>query len=156
MIYWFTGQPGHGKTVLGKKLIEVLGGDGFHIDGDHLREIFNNKDYSESGRRKNIDLAQKISHYLENQGKDSVVSLVSPYRDQREDFKKMLGDNLVEIYVHTEEKRGREEFHVENYERPLENFIDIDTTIDDPEDSINKIMSNEKLHNKSRQEDIIK
>lgn len=156
MIYWFTGQPGHGKTVLGKKLIEVLGGDGFHIDGDHLREIFNNKDYSESGRRKNIDLAQKISHYLENQGKDSVVSLVSPYRDQREDFKKMLGDNLVEIYVHTEEKRGREEFHVENYERPLENFIDIDTTIDEPEDSINKIMSNEKLHNKSRQEDIIK
>ena len=156
MIYWFTGQPGHGKTVLGKKLIEVLGGDGFHIDGDHLREIFNNKDYSESGRRKNIDLAQKISHYLENQGKDSVVSLVSPYRDQREDFKKMLGDNLVEIYVHTEEKRGREEFHVENYERPLENFIDIDTTIDDPEDSIIKIISNEKLHNKSRQEDIIK
>ena len=156
MIYWFTGQPGHGKTVLGKKLIEVLGGDGFHIDGDHLREIFNNKDYSESGRRKNIDLAQKISHYLENQGKDSVVSLVSPYRDQREDFKKMLGDNLVEIYVHTEEKRGREEFHVENYERPLENFIDIDTTIDEPEDSIIKIMSNEKLHSKSRQENIIK
>ena len=156
MIYWFTGQPGHGKTVLGKKLIEVLGGDGFHRDGDHLREIFNNKDYSESGRRKNIDLAQKISHYLENQGKDSVVSLVSPYRDQREDFKKMLGDNLVEIYVHTEEKRGREEFHVENYERPLENFIDIDTTIDEPEDSIIKIMSNEKLHSKSRQENIIK
>lgn len=150
MIYWFTGQPGHGKTVLGKLLVEKIGDDTFHIDGDHLREIFNNKDYSETGRRKNIDLAQKISHYLENQGKDSVVSLVSPYLDQREEFKRIMGDKLVEIYVHTEEKRGREEFHVENYEPPTENFIDIDTTIDNPEDSIIKIMSNEKLHSKGR------
>lgn len=150
MIYWFTGQPGHGKTVLGKLLIDQIGKDTFHIDGDHLREIFNNKDYSETGRRKNIDLAQKIAHYLENQGKNSVVSLVSPYRDQREDFKKTMGDKLVEIYVHTEEKRGREEFHVENYEPPIENFIDVDTTIDEPEDSIIKIMSNEKLHSKGR------
>ena len=23
-IYWFTGQPAHGKTVLGKKLVELL------------------------------------------------------------------------------------------------------------------------------------
>jgi hypothetical protein len=61
-----------------------------------------------------------------------------------------MGDKLVEIYVHTEEKRGREEFHVENYEPPTENFIDIDTTIDNPEDSIIKIMSNEKLHSKGR------
>jgi len=150
MIYWFTGQPGHGKTVLGKKLIESLNSEAFHIDGDHLREIFQNKDYSESGRRKNIDLAQKIAHYLENQGKDVVVSLVSPYRDQRESFKNLMGDSLVELYVHTTEVRGREDFHVDNYEKPVENFIDIDTTIDDPEESIIKIMLNEKLHRKSR------
>ena len=62
MIYWFTGQPGHGKTVLAKELIKILNNGAFHIDGDHLRGIFDNKDYSESGRRKNIDLAQKISH----------------------------------------------------------------------------------------------
>ena len=150
MIYWFTGQPGHGKTVLGKKLVEKLNTGAFHIDGDHLREIFHNKDYSESGRRKNIDLAQKIAHYLENQGKDVVVSLVSPYRDQRESFKDLMGDSLVELYVHTTEVRGREDCHVDNYEKPVENFIDIDTTIDDPEESIIKIMSNEKLHRKSR------
>ncbi len=150
MIYWFTGQPGHGKTVLGKLLIEKMGDNFFHVDGDHLREIFNNKDYSEQGRRKNIDLAQKISHYLHIQGKGVVVSLVSPYRDQREEFKNLMGENLLEMYVHTEEERGREKFHVKNYEPPLENFIDIDTTIDEPEDSIVKIIFHEKLHSKGR------
>ena len=155
MIYWFTGQPGHGKTVLAKILKELHKDNIFHVDGDHLREIFDNKDYSEQGRRKNIDLAQKISHYLHNQGNAVVVSLVSPYIDQREDFKNKLCDNILEIYVHTKEIRGREQFHVENYQMPLENFIDIDTTIDTPEQSIVKILEYEKLHNKSRQEDIV-
>jgi adenylylsulfate kinase len=150
MIYWFTGQPGHGKTVLGKLLLSTRGNNTFHIDGDHLREIFENKDFSESGRRKNIDIAQKIAHYLNNQGGDVIVSLVSPYLDQREEFKNKIGDSIVEIYVHTTEERGREHFHVSNYQKPIENFIDIDTTIDTPEESLNKILSNEKLHSKSR------
>ena len=45
-IYWFTGQPAHGKTVLGKKLVELLQSekrnwrkDVFHIDGDDLRAL---------------------------------------------------------------------------------------------------------------------
>ena len=33
MIFWFTGQPGSGKTTLGKALVEKLGA-AFHIDGD--------------------------------------------------------------------------------------------------------------------------
>jgi adenylylsulfate kinase len=51
MIYWFTGQPGAGKTTLAKKLVEYLNvGNTIHIDGDDLRDIFKNKDYSENGR----------------------------------------------------------------------------------------------------------
>jgi hypothetical protein len=56
------------------------------------------------------------------------VSLVSPFRDQREDFKTEMGDNLKEIYVHTTNERGRENFHVAGYEAPLENYYDCDTT----------------------------
>jgi hypothetical protein len=39
-----------------------------------------------------------------------------------------LGDGIVELYIHTKDVRGRENYHVQNYEPPLENFIDIDTT----------------------------
>jgi adenylylsulfate kinase len=139
MIYWFTGQPGHGKTVLATALKEKYQFD-FHIDGDDLRAIFDNKDYSETGRRKNIALAQHLAHFLHNKGCNVVVSLVSPYKDQREEFKDKLGDSIKEIYIHTTDIRGREQFHVENYEAPTENFIDIDTTNISVEDCLNKII----------------
>jgi hypothetical protein len=51
---------------------------------------------------------------------------VSPYKDLRDELKGK--SNVIEIYVHTDDVRGREGFHVENYEKPTENYIDIDTT----------------------------
>ena len=146
MIYWFTGQPGAGKTVLAKSLnVKYFENKAFHVDGDDLREIFDNKDYSEVGRRKNIELAQHLAHFLHNKGQNVVVSLVSPYKDQRENFKEKMGDNIKEIYVHTTEIRGRENFHVENYQQPTENYLDIDTTNISVEECLNQIISYAKL-----------
>lgn len=144
MIYWFTGQPGAGKTVLASLLKQELN-NCFHVDGDDLRAIFDNKDYSENGRRKNIELAQQLAHFLHNKGNDVVVSLVSPYKDQREQFKTKLGDSIKEFYVHTTEIRGREEFHVTNYQQPTENYFDLDTTNISVETCLNKIKSYAKL-----------
>lgn len=130
-IYWFTGQPGAGKTVLAKALqarFEWMRQDAFHIDGDDLRDLIQNKDYSKEGRIKNIELAQSIAKYLYNKNNNVVVSLVSPYLDIRERFKQDIGTNIVEIYVHTTDIRGREQFHVSDYEVPTSNFISIDTT----------------------------
>ena len=148
MIYWFTGQPGAGKTTLADMLKEELEkGRNFvykvlRIDGDDMRELFSNKDYTIKGRVENISTAQRIAHYLHNQDKDVIVSLVSPYIDQREDFKKLLGNNLKEIYVHTSDKRERDNFKSIAYTPPQSNFIDIDTTIDNPEESLKKILDN--------------
>lgn len=142
MIFWFTGQPGSGKTTLAKELEKYLKNTSrgvFHVDGDDIRDIFKNKDYSEQGRRKNIERAQDISKFLNEKGFDVIVSLVSPYKDQRDEFKK--NNLLVEIYVHTNESRGRENFHVENYEKPTENFVDIDTTNISLMSSFNELIS---------------
>lgn len=128
MIIWLTGQPGSGKTTICNQMLIINSYNIFHIDGDDLRELFDNKDYSENGRRKNIQLAQQIAQYLSNKGKDVLVSLVSPYKDQRDKFKEKMGDKLVEIYVHTTEQRGKENFFVKEYEPPTENFLDVDTT----------------------------
>lgn len=144
MIYWFTGQPGAGKTVLAKLLLSDLK-DAFHIDGDDIREIFDNKDYSRVGRLKNIEIAQHLSHFLHNKGKNVVVSLVSPYKDQREDFKSKLGDSILEFWVHTQEVRGREKFHVLEYEKPTTNYLEVDTTGVSPEECLKKIKEYAKL-----------
>jgi adenylylsulfate kinase len=128
MIIWLTGQPGAGKTTLATWLLASYPDKGVIVDGDDIREIFDNKDYSEEGRRKNIDLAQKIAKFLHKKGNTAIVSLVSPYKDQRDNFKSEMGKELIEVYVHTTDIRGRENFHVEGYQQPTEFFIDIDTT----------------------------
>jgi adenylylsulfate kinase-like enzyme len=140
MIYWFTGQPCAGKTVLANMLKKEKPG-AFRIDGDDMRELFSNKDYSINGRVSNVGTAQRIAQYLNNQGKDVIVSLVAPYIDQREDFKTLMGDQIVEFYVHTTESRERDHFKAIAYTPPLSNFVDIDTTHDTEEQSFEKVLS---------------
>ena len=128
MIYWLTGQPGAGKTTLAKSIMELrYFNNWYHIDGDDIRELFNNKDYSKEGRMKNIQLAQHLAQYLHSKGQNVLVSLVSPYKEQRELFKVKLENAIKEVYVHTSEVRGREQFFVEDYEPPTENYIDMCT-----------------------------
>tara|TARA_B100001250_G_scaffold187736_1_gene161311 strand:- start:25 stop:453 length:429 start_codon:yes stop_codon:yes gene_type:complete len=136
MIFWFTGQPGSGKTTLGKALLDKLD-DVFHIDGDDLRVLSANVDYSEQGRISNIRTAQSIAIYLDNKGKNVVVSVIAPYKWLREEFKSR--HNVNEIYVHTTEIRGREHYFAEDYEKPEENFLEIDTTEVSVESCILKI-----------------
>lgn len=128
MIIWLTGQPGAGKTTICNWVKENHDTHIFHIDGDDLREIFDNKDYSENGRRKNIELAQSIAHYLHNKGFTVLVSLVSPYLDQREAFKQKMKDNILEVWVHTTDIRGRENYFVQEYQAPQKSFLDLNTT----------------------------
>jgi adenylylsulfate kinase len=133
LIIWLTGQPGSGKTTLAKrfivdKLIWFMRIQPFkimHIDGDVLRELTNNKDYSEQGRRKNIKFATDMARFLDNQHFTVVVSLVAPYRGQREQLK--MERNVAEFYLHTTKTRGKEHYFVHEYEQPLKNFTHIDT-----------------------------
>ena len=52
IIIWLTGQPGSGKTTLAKELIKGMNPQNdssikiINIDGDDLRFINKNKDYS--------------------------------------------------------------------------------------------------------------
>jgi adenylylsulfate kinase-like enzyme len=148
-IYWLTGQPAHGKTVLGKLLVELLKTekrnwrkDVFHVDGDDLRALTINKDYTEQGRINNIRRAQLLAEYLSSKGCDVVVSLVAPYEWLRQEFKERIGlDNFEEFYVHCSEERERDHFHSKDYVSPQKDFFDVDTTKDNPKQSFTKIVS---------------
>lgn len=150
MIFILTGQPHSGKTTLANHLKNAIQSSYenrtvFIIDGDDLRDVLNNKDYSEKGRRKNIETAHDIAKYLQKQSPfvDVIISLVSPFRDLREKLKSEF--KCIEFYIHTTEIRGRENFYVANYEQPLENFVDIDTTNESEIATLNQMLNHVKL-----------
>jgi adenylylsulfate kinase-like enzyme len=129
MIYWFTGQPGAGKTTLALALQQVFkkcGKTTVHFDGEFVRELLHNADYSPTGRAHNMTTAQTLARKLASEGVTVLVSMVSPYRAIRERLKEAF--RVVEIYVHASTPRGRESYFVKDFEVPLKSFLDLDTT----------------------------
>lgn len=144
MIIWFTGQPGSGKTTLANSIIKKISKekDGIKIinlDGDDLRNINKNKDYSKEGRIKNISTAISIMRFLANKKYICVVSIVAPYKFLRDELKSEFP--FLEVYLHTSEIRGRENYFAEDYEIPTDpNTLKIDTGVLTIQECTNKII----------------
>lgn len=120
-----TGQAGAGKTTIAKELLKLIP-NSINVDGDELRDILKNKDYSETGRRNNIKNAYNIALFLEKKGFTPIISLISPFKDLREELKQET--EVFECYIFTTEIRGREHFFAKDYEAPTSYFLPIDTT----------------------------
>ena len=114
-----------------------------HVDGDDLRALTVNGDYSRVGREDNIRKAQTIAQFLQSKGHTVVVSLVAPYRALREEFKARA--SVTEVYVHTTELRGREDKHASGYEPPLKAFIDVDTTHKSVQEALGMVLEQVQL-----------
>ena len=131
MIIWLTGQPGSGKTTLANHFINTIKSDFndikiINLDGDDLRVINKNKDYSKEGRIKNISTAISIMRFLANKDYICVVSIVAPYQFLRDELKSDFP--FLEVYLHTKEIRGREDFFAKDYEIPVDpKHLAIDT-----------------------------
>ena len=153
-LYWFTGQPGAGKTTLAQLLKAKLEEEANYkqelenssrkiviLDGDEIRDLFNNKDYSKLGRMHNVDLVQNCCRFLVKNDIIPIVCMVSPFAKQRSKIVKEL--NGVEIFVECIEERGREQFHVDYFEEPsyTNNYqsININTSYKKDEESFEKL-----------------
>ncbi len=144
MIIWLTGQPGSGKTTLANMLMKFLNDNKntkiINLDGDDLRSINKNKDYSKEGRIKNISTAISIIRFLATKKFICVVSLVAPYRFLRDELKSEFP--FLEVYLHTDEIRGRENFFADDYEKPVDkNHLKIDTGKLNEEESLDEILN---------------
>jgi len=133
MIIVLFGQPHSGKSTLAAEL------DAHNIDGDKLRELFSNKDYSREGRIKNLNRASDIAHYLNSVGEPVVLSLVYPYKEAR-DYLNSLTNDILWVYLTYSGERGRENFHVKDFDAPdEEDVLCLDTSKLSIEECVNAI-----------------
>ena len=137
MILILTGQPNSGKTTLAYALKKQLPCAGI-LDGDEIRAILDNKDYSVAGRKRNITTAFLFAKILSNNDITAILALVSPFRELREELKNDPNFNVKEVYLHS--SRIREGKMVNYYEPPLTNYLNIDTDKNTIEQSVKLIL----------------
>ena len=137
MIYLFIGQPGTGKTEMANRLVKKLGDRTIWIDGDDLREIFPNTDYSYTGRIRNIEKSFTIARFTSQKGYNVVISMVCPYRAIREDLK--ANNEVIEVLFNRPHFSGKDSLHVKSFELPLDNYK-LFVNGDNPEESLEELL----------------
>ena len=101
-VLWFTGLSGSGKSTVAYTLEHALfqrGKIAQVLDGDNIRHGLNsNVDFSPAGREENIRRIGEVSKLFADSGMITLVSFISPYRKDRDDVRKRVGDGkFVEV-----------------------------------------------------------
>ena len=113
MITVLFGQPHSGKTTLSHEL------GNWTLDGDKLRAVFQDKDFSREGRIKNLNRASDIAMFMHSIYNNVSIAMVYPYKEARDYLNSMctrLGIEIVWVHLRYSEQRGRESFHVKDFE----------------------------------------
>lgn len=162
-LIWFTGLSGSGKSTIANALeneLHTRNISTYSLDGDNIRQGIN-KDlgFSAEHRTENIRRIAEVAHLFVDAGLVTLASFVSPFLKDREDVKKIVGeDKFIEIYVSTslEECERRDvkglykkarKGEITNmtgisapYEAPIDAELEIDTERQSVEDSVQAIL----------------
>lgn len=104
LVIWMTGLSGSGKSTLANALIDRLHMQRIHtysLDGDNIR-LGLNKDlgFSSESRSENIRRVAEVAKLMADAGLVVVVSFISPFKADREQARKIIGDlDFVEVHV---------------------------------------------------------
>jgi len=100
---WLTGLSGSGKSTIAKLLEYKLIEQGVHayvLDGDNLRHGLNSDlSFSPEDRCENIRRAAEVARLMNDAGLVVIAAFVSPYRKDREQARKTVGDGFLEVFV---------------------------------------------------------
>lgn len=105
-IAWLTGLSGSGKSSIANLVDRALTAQGRHLmvlDGDNLRHGLNGDlGFGARDRAENIRRTAEAARLMAEAGLVVIVSLISPYRAEREAARRIAGDiPFLEIYVDT-------------------------------------------------------
>ena len=100
-LFWVAGLSGAGKTTISTLLYQYIRRKKENvvlIDGDRIREVYQNKDYSEEGREKISYTNMRLCKLLTEQGIDVIIAVIGMRNIYREWNRKNI-ENYFEIYL---------------------------------------------------------
>ena len=106
ILLWFTGLSGSGKSTIANSVEQELHKNKVHtytLDGDNIRKGLNSDlSFSPKDRSENIRRIGETAHLMIDAGLVVLAAFVSPYRNDRDQIRNIVGDdNMVEIYINT-------------------------------------------------------
>lgn len=159
---WFTGLSGSGKSTTAEILTSLLLERGRQItllDGDVVRtHLSKGLGFSPEDRDTNILRIGFVAGEIARHGGAVICAAISPYRATRNEARKMVGDNFVEVFVDTPievcEQRDVKGLYArarrgqitgftgvdDPYEAPADPEITLDTVENDPLANARKII----------------
>lgn len=107
MILCLYGQPGSGKTTLSNSfagLLKLASPESQfpQLDGDEIRKLFSNNNYSKFGRLQNLRTISDIAFYLSQSNDLVIISAVFPYAVARE-YLMSLTKDVFWVFLHKRE-----------------------------------------------------
>ena len=147
MVIWFIGMSGSGKTTLSNLFIEKINKltkkHIIHLDGDNIRFLFDNKDYSISGRKKNAKVISNLSKFLNSEKSIVVASVLSIFPEWQKWNRENI-NNYFEIYVKVDFdillQREIKSLYKDAIDGKINNVVGVD--IDFPEPNSNYVIDN--------------
>lgn len=137
-LYWITGLSGAGKTTISTLLYRYLKKSQdniFLIDGDKIREVYQNKDYTEEGREKISYMNMRLCKMLTDQGIDVIIAVIG-MRDVYREWNRKNIENYYEIYLEVpmEEliRRDSKQIYSRALKKELTNVYGIDIPYEEP------------------------
>ncbi|MDH3323211.1 MAG: adenylyl-sulfate kinase [Flavobacteriaceae bacterium] len=152
-LLWFTGLSGSGKSTLASALEHKLYKEGYKtyaLDGDNIRKGINNDlSFSPEDRTENIRRIAEVANLMVDAGLIVLAAFVSPYKKDRDNIKKIVGDdNFVEIFINTSlkecEKRDVKGLYKKARAGEIENFTGINAPYEAPENPDVEIVTDNK------------
>jgi len=101
-LFWFTGLSGAGKSTLAHSVEEMLYQNGYRtyvLDGDNVRHgLCADLTFSDEDRKENIRRIGHMSMLYVEAGIVVLTAFISPFRADRENVRKIAGNDFHEIY----------------------------------------------------------
>ena len=145
-VLWMTGLPCSGKTTLAKKLSDKINNLTI-LDGDEVRAQSSSSDFSREGINENN---RKVANLAKDGSKPVCVSLISPFRKNREDARKIIDTKrFIEVYIKcslpTCEERDVKGMYKKARRNEIKDFIGVNTNYEIPYNP-DLILDTEKLN----------